>query len=93
MTNQTLPTDRERLLREEAFIVSKTDIKGRITYFNRIFIDISWYGEKELLCSQHNIVRRPDMPRGASHLLWETLNQGQEFFGYVKNLCKDGSFY
>ncbi len=93
MKNKIQATDREKLLSEQDFIVSKTDTKGRITYCNRTFIDISGYSEKELLGSQHNIVRHPDMPKVVFYLLWESLNQGKEFFGYVKNLCKDGGFY
>ena len=54
---------------------------------------IAGYSEKELLDTQHNIVRHPDMPRGVFRFLWQTLEQGQEFFGYVKNMTADGSYY
>lgn len=80
-------------MQEDDFIVSKTDAKGRITYANRIFMAISAYEERELLGQQHNIVRHPDMPRGVFRYMWQTLQQGREFFGYVKNLAKDGSYY
>lgn len=80
-------------MREQDFIVSKTDTKGVITYGNPIFIEFSGYSEQELLGSQHNIVRHPDMPRAAFKLAWDTIAAGQEFFGYVKNMAKDGSFY
>ncbi len=80
-------------MREEDFIVSKTDLKGQITYGNRIFIEFSGYSEKELLGAQHNIVRHPDMPRAVFNLLWSTILQGKEIFAYVKNMAKDGSFY
>ncbi|MEN8179626.1 MAG: PAS domain-containing protein [Pseudomonadota bacterium] len=93
MKNQIRPTSVEKTLKEEDFIVSKTDSSGRITYCNRIFMELSGYSENELLGSQHNIVRHPDMPRAVFHLLWESLKQEQEFFGYVKNLCKDGGYY
>ena len=43
-------------------IVTKTDLKGQITYANRAFIDISGFHEDELLGFSHNIVRHPDMP-------------------------------
>ena len=42
---------------------------------------------------QHNIVRHPDMPRAVFKLLWDELQAGREVFAFVKNLCKDGSFY
>ena len=93
MKNKIRPTNQERELQQEDFIVSKTDLKGRITYCNRIFMSISGYDEHELLGKQHNIIRHPDMPRAVFHMLWETVSSGKEFFGYVKNLCKDGSHY
>lgn len=83
----------ERMMREDDFIVSKTTAKGIITYGNPIFIEFSGYSEEELLGTQHNIVRHPDMPRAAFKLAWSTIEAGKEFFGYVKNMAKDGSYY
>jgi PAS domain S-box-containing protein len=83
----------ERVMREDDFLVSKTDLKGRITYGNRIFIEYSGYSEEELLGRQHNIVRHPDMPRGVFKFLWDTLEAKQECFAFVKNRSKDGGFY
>ncbi len=80
-------------MRENDFIVSKTDTAGRLSYCNRIFIEFSGYSEQELLGQQHNIIRHPDMPRSVIHLLWQTLKSGEEFFGYVKNMTKEGAFY
>ena len=85
--------DEEMKLDDGEFIVSKTDIKGRITYANRVFMEISQYPEDQLLGIQHNIIRHPDMPRGVFRLLWNTIETGQEFFGFVKNLCADGRYY
>jgi PAS domain S-box-containing protein len=93
MKYKVTPTNREKLMRENDFIVSKTDIKGRITYGNRIFIEFSGYTEQELLGAPHNIIRHPDMPRGVFKFLWDTLGAGDECFAYVKNMAKDGSFY
>ena len=85
--------DREIFIAEDEFIVSKTDRKGKITYGNRIFIEISGYAESELLGQPHNIIRHPDMPRAVFQLLWQTLQQGSEFFGLIKNRTKQGNFY
>ena len=93
MKYKVTPTDREKVMREDDFIVSKTDLKGRITYGNRIFIEFSGYSEEELLGAQHNIIRHPDMPRAVFKLLWDTISSGKECFAYVKNMSKDGSFY
>lgn len=80
-------------MREDDFIVSKTDLKGRITYGNRVFIEFSRWSEKELIGNQHNIIRHPDMPRAVFQLLWDTIRDKCECNAYVKNLAKDGSFY
>lgn len=93
MAHSIQPTSQERLMRENDFIVSKTDRKGKITYCNRIFIEFSGYSEQELLGAPHNIIRHPDMPRGVFQLLWDKIGNGQECFAYVKNMAKDGSFY
>lgn len=93
MKNKITPTSHERVMRESDFIVSKTDLQGRITYGNRIFIEYSGYTEAELLGAQHNIIRHPDMPRGVFKFLWDTIASGQECCAYVKNMSKDGSFY
>ena len=87
------PTSHEKRMREDDFIVSKTDPKGRITYGNEIFIEFSGYTEAELLGAQHNIIRHPDMPRGVFKFLWDTIGARNEIFAYVKNMAKDGSFY
>ena len=42
---------------------------------------------------EHNIVRHPDMPRAAFKDLWDTVNKGEKWQGYVKNLRKDGGYY
>ncbi len=88
-----IPRAAEVSLADDEFIVSKTDTKGKITYANRTFMRIAGYPERDLLGVQHNIVRHPDMPRGVFRFLWETIANGHEFFGYVKNLTADGSFY
>ena len=93
MKNKITPSAVERVMREEDFIVSTTDLQGRITYGNRIFIEFSGYSESELIGAQHNIIRHPDMPRGLFKWLWDAIQGGNECFAYVKNLAKDGSFY
>jgi len=93
MKNKIQPTQKEKVMRENDFIVSKTDLKGRISYANKIFIEFGGYSQDELLNAQHNIIRHPDMPRAVFNLLWKTLQAGQEFNGYVKNMSKDGGYY
>ena len=87
------PTNKEVVLNEEDFIVSKTDLKSKILYGNRIFIEMSGYSEEELLGKPHNILRHPDMPRCAFKVLYDHIQNGKEWFGFVKNLRKDGGYY
>ena len=87
------PTDFERILPQDEYILSTTDLAGRITSVNDLFVKFSGYSEAELLHSQHNIVRHPDMPRAVFSLCWDAITEGEEFSGYIKNLSKDGGFY
>ena len=83
----------EHELRDGQSLVSKTDTKGKITYCNPCFVEVSGYSQEELLGKPHNIVRHPDMPPEAFADLWDTLKDGRPWTGMVKNRCKNGSFY
>tara|TARA_R110002111_G_scaffold256979_2_gene324652 strand:+ start:147235 stop:147753 length:519 start_codon:yes stop_codon:yes gene_type:complete len=87
------PTGIERTFDDDEIIVSKTDLQGRITYANHIFMRVSGYTEDELLGKPHNLIRHPDMPRCVFKLLWNTIDAGNEIFAYVNNLCKNGDHY
>jgi PAS domain S-box-containing protein len=87
------PTGRERLFTDKDVIVSKTDMKGWITYTNRVFMDISGFTEPELLGQPHSLIRHPDMPRAVFKLLWDNISAGHEIFAYVVNICKNGDHY
>ena len=87
------PTSVERTFEENEIIVSKTDLKGIITYANRTFLDVAMYEEGEILGQPHSIIRHPDMPRCVFKLLWDTIQGGEEIFAYVKNMAKNGAFY
>jgi len=80
-------------MQQDDFIVSKTDLKGRITYVNRIFMEMGEYTEEELLGKAHNIIRHPDMPKAVFKLLWEMVQDGDEIFAYVLNRTKNGNDY
>ena len=88
-----IPKDNEVGFDENTLLVTKTDTKGKITYANRAFIDIVQMEERELIGKPHNIIRHPDMPKVIFKLLWDYLKNGKEINAYVKNLCKDGSYY
>ncbi len=86
-------TQNEIHLRDDTMIVSRTDLKGILTYVNKDFLHISGFSESELIGVSHNIVRHPDMPPEAFADLWNSLKEGRPWVGYVKNRCKNGDFY
>jgi len=78
---------------EHELIISRTDLKGNITYANETFCEISGYTLDELLGESHNLVRHPDMPKSAFEDLWQTIVSKKQWKGVVKNLRKDQGFY
>lgn len=86
-------TGKEVFFGDSEIIVSKTDLKGKITYANKVFLDVAGYTERELMGQPHSVIRHPDMPRCVFKLLWDTLSTGNEVFAYVINRCKNGDHY
>jgi len=86
-------TDLEYSLKESDSIVSKTDLKGLITYINEDFLRVSGFTKAELIGFPHNIVRHPDMPAEAFADMWKALKENRPWTGLVKNRCKNGDFY
>jgi aerotaxis receptor len=86
-------TDVEYPVSDETLIVSRTDLKGKLTYFNDDFLAAAGFTSAELMGQPHNIVRHPDMPPEAFDNLWDTLKAGKPWLGAVKNRRKNGDFY
>ncbi|OGV73921.1 MAG: hypothetical protein A3B82_06250 [Methylophilales bacterium RIFCSPHIGHO2_02_FULL_57_10] len=93
MKINTPVTNVERAYPKGKTLVSKTDLKGIITYANEAFIELSGFSKEELYGTNHNIVRHPDMPPEAFEDLWQTAKEGRPWRGFVKNRCKNGDFY
>lgn len=87
------PTLEEITFLPHELIVSKTDLKGRITYANDTFSKVCGYSRDELMNAPHSIIRHPDMPRCIFKLLWDQIGDGREIFAYVKNMARSGAFY
>ncbi len=93
MAREIEVTGKERFFPADDIIVSKTDLKGRITYANKVFLDIAGYTEHECLGQPHSMIRHPNMPRCVFKLLWDTIQDGREIFAYVLNRAKNGDHY
>ncbi len=87
VTNVEYPID------DQTLIVSKTDTKGNLVYFNDQFVAASGFTIAELTGQPHNIIRHPEMPSEAFESLWGTLKLGKPWIGAVKNRRKNGDFY
>ena len=86
-------TDEETLFPEGYLIVSRTDLDGVITHANDAFVHMSGWEREELIGQLHSILRHPDLPKVAFKGLWDDVQAGKKWHGYVKNLRKDGGFY
>ncbi|MEN4921739.1 methyl-accepting chemotaxis protein [Achromobacter spanius] len=93
MRNNQPVHDTEYTLRDEQYLISRTDARGRIIYANPAFVEVSGFSRDELVGAAHNIVRHPDMPQAAFEDLWRTIQRGESWTGVVKNRRKDGGFY
>ncbi|WP_072679945.1 PAS domain-containing protein [Arcobacter sp. LA11] len=83
----------ETIVPKNELIVSRTDLKGTITYANETFASISGYEVDELIGKTHNCVRHPDMPKAVFKELWSSLETKGRWSGFVKNIRKDFGFY
>jgi diguanylate cyclase (GGDEF)-like protein/PAS domain S-box-containing protein len=72
-------------------LTSSTDTEGVITYVSDAFCQTSGYTKEELLGSQHNIIRHPDMPSELFEEMWGTITEGAVWKGELKNQRRDGS--
>lgn len=88
-----VPTGEARTFAPDELIVSKTDLRGVITYANDVFLRISRYELDDVIGRPHNLIRHPEMPRAVFALLWQTLSEGRELFAFINNLASDGAHY
>lgn len=86
-------TNNEVRMKEGSILVTRTNLKGIMSFVNPDFIEISGFSEQELVGKNHNMVRHPDMPPAAFQDLWDTLKDGKPWVGIIKNRCKSGDYY
>lgn len=74
-------------------VVSKTDLRGLITYTNDKFLQVSGYTQNEVIGKPHKIVSHPQTPKEVFKDMWETIQSGNIWHGLIKNKNKNGKSY
>lgn len=91
--NKTITIEQLNNAIDKTTLVSKTDLKGKITYVNDAFEKLSGYSKKELLGKSHNIIRDPNTPKEIFKDMWETIKSKKSWHGTITNLAKNGTNY
>ena len=87
------PIDVEMKISTSSLMVTKTDMRGDITYINESFTSVVGYEKEEIVGTPHDALRHPDMPEAIFLLIIKAIEKGDKIRAIVKNLAKSGEYY
>ena len=82
-----------QLALDASSIVTRSDLKGRITYVNDNFCKITGFTREEAIGKPHNIVRHPSNPPEMFEELWRTIKSKKVWKKVMINSGKLGDYY
>ncbi|WP_163931716.1 methyl-accepting chemotaxis protein [Paraferrimonas sp. SM1919] len=83
---------KEYILSENELLICTTDLTGKIISANDGFIRVSGFSEAEILGSQLNILRHPDIPAAIYEDFSRQIAAGYSWSGIVKDKLKNGGY-
>ncbi|MDR1912605.1 MAG: PAS domain S-box protein [Helicobacteraceae bacterium] len=78
---------------EKTLIICETDRAGKIRYASDDLCRITGYSQEELLGKPYGVLWRADMPQSVFKNMWETIESGATWKGFVKSATKNGDYY
>lgn len=92
LNNETLAQEYFRAL-DSSYILSISDLSGKIVYVNDNLLTISKYTRQELMGKPHSILRHPSVSKKMFKELWQTIQSKKTWSGSLQNRAKDGESY
>lgn len=86
-------THQEVLMQKGQILVTRTDLKGKITYANDTFLEVTGFSREELIGAEHSLVRHPDIPAEVYHNIRASLDALKPWNGTLKAKTKAGKFF
>lgn len=81
------------VLNDGDIIVTKPDLKGKLTYVNHGFLKISRRAVQESIGAPPSLMRHPDMPQDTFGDVWRSPKSGKSWNGGGAHRRKNGECY
>ncbi len=74
-------------------ITSSTDTKGVITQASAALVKVSGYSREEMIGQRHSIITHQDTPKTVHKDIWQTITQGNTWYGEILDKNKQGKSF